>query len=67
MDAPASCPEAERRCLVTRSLLVFGVGILIALYVMIDRYAGNDGEAAATLTVAAGFLAVQTVCLLMER
>ncbi|MBX9618862.1 MAG: hypothetical protein K2X10_06925 [Hyphomicrobiales bacterium] len=51
----------------SKTVLGFGIAFLVVLYVMIDRYAGNDAQAAGFLTMAAGFLVLQTVLLMTDR
>ena len=45
----------------------FGIAALIAVYLMIERSAGSDGQAAAFLTGAAAFLLAQYVFILTDR
>ena len=51
----------------TKTILGFGVALLVSLYLLVDNYAGNDPHAAAVLTAAAAFIALQTVLLMAQR
>ena len=51
----------------SKLVLGFGLAVMVAFYVMIDHYAGNDVQAAGFLTMAAGFLVLQTVLLMTDR
>ncbi|WP_376800243.1 hypothetical protein [Candidatus Raskinella chloraquaticus] len=51
----------------SKTVLGFGLAVLVAFYATIDHYAGHDAQAAGFLTMAAGFLVLQTVLLMTDR